>query len=226
MEIERVNEFTIKFFITYRDIEKRGFDKEEIWYNRDRSEELFWEMMDEAHQQEQFPLEGPLWIQVQALDKGLEILVTRASLSKDGSKLELPISEDKQLDMPIDENIEKILDQQFNSQKDSEDDDDELDNEEDYLSFLIGFRDFEDLISLSHAVETSTFFNSIYHHDGQYYLYVVFHPEADDKEQDDVLSQLLEYGYESDLTVYRVQEYGKVILAENGLEHIQEHFSV
>lgn len=36
MEIERVNEFTIKFFITYRDIEDRGFDREEIWSDRER----------------------------------------------------------------------------------------------------------------------------------------------------------------------------------------------
>ena len=33
---------------------KRGFDREEIWYNRDRSEELFWEMMDEVHNERSF----------------------------------------------------------------------------------------------------------------------------------------------------------------------------
>ena len=48
MEIERINEHTVKFYISYHDIEERGFDREEIWYNRDRSEELFWEMMDEG----------------------------------------------------------------------------------------------------------------------------------------------------------------------------------
>ncbi len=41
MEIERINDSTIKFYITYRDIEDRGFDRDEIWYNRERGEELF-----------------------------------------------------------------------------------------------------------------------------------------------------------------------------------------
>ncbi|MEK0086287.1 adaptor protein MecA, partial [Benzoatithermus flavus] len=95
MEIERINEHTVKFYISYVDIEERGFDREEIWYNRERSEELFWEMMDEVHGESDFSLDGPLWIQVQALEKGLEVVVTKAQLSKDGSKLELPLPEEK-----------------------------------------------------------------------------------------------------------------------------------
>ena len=40
-DIERINDHTMKFFITYIDIEDRGFNREEIWYDRERSEELF-----------------------------------------------------------------------------------------------------------------------------------------------------------------------------------------
>lgn len=223
MEIERVNEYTIKFFITYNDIETRGFDKEEIWQNRERGEELFWEMMDEAHQQEQFSLEGPLWIQVQALDKGLEILVTRASLSQDGSKLELPISDDKQVDVPVDENIEKMLDHQFTSDDDRSEDD--LDSgEEDYLSFMLRFSDIEDLIRLSHHIKTESFEDSLFHHDSKYYLYVTFYDAYSESEQDDVLSQMLEYGDEADMTIHRLEEYGKVIIQDNALEQLNEKF--
>lgn len=109
MEIERINEHTVKFYMSYGDIEDRGFDREEIWYNRERSEELFWEVMDEVHEEEEFAVEGPLWIQVQALDKGLEIIVTKAQLSKDGQKLELPIPEDKKQE-PASEDLDALLD--------------------------------------------------------------------------------------------------------------------
>ena len=34
MEIERINENTVKFYISYLDIEERGFDRDEIWYNK------------------------------------------------------------------------------------------------------------------------------------------------------------------------------------------------
>ena len=129
MEIERINENTVKFYISYGDIEERGFDREEIWYNRERSEELFWEMMDEVHQEEEFVVEGPLWIQVQALDKGLEILVTKAQISKDGQKFELPIPNEKLKDFPVDDKIEDLLDHHLNPGH--SDDDDILLEEED-----------------------------------------------------------------------------------------------
>lgn len=223
MEIERVNANTLKFFITYRDIENRGFDREEIWYDRERGEELFWEMMDEAHQREQFSLEGPLWIQVQALEKGLEIIVTRAQMSNDGSKLELPISEDKQLDLPIDENIDKILDDKFTIQNSYETEEAEQ-LEEEELTFTIGFKDFEDVISLAHGFNADGVENGLYNFEDRYYLHVVFDEALSEDDQDNRLSQLLEYGYESDLTVHRMQEYGKEILSEQALEQLRVHF--
>jgi|SRR5579875_1297447 len=221
MDIERINENTIKFYISYVDIEERGFDREEIWYNRERSEELFWEMMDEVHEEEEFIAEGPLWIQVQALDKGLEILITKAQLSKDGQKFELPIPVDKMKDLPVDEKIEDLLDQHFNSDYDE----DELLPEEG-LEFILAFKDFEDVISLSKRQGLDHLVTKLYYFEGKYYLYTEFPEElfAED-DIDDILSILLEYGYETQLTIHRIQEYGKEIIASDVFEVIRKHFS-
>ncbi|HEX6922749.1 MAG TPA: adaptor protein MecA [Bacillales bacterium] len=226
MKIERVNEHTLKFFITYVDMEKRGFDREEIWYNRERGEELFWEMMDEAHYEEEFPLSGPLWIQVQALEKGLEIIVTRAQLSQDGSKLELPINENKQIDIPVDEDMEDLMEQSSYSNRrklkrvSRTEGDDEL-------AFLIGFDDFEDAIQLSRRFGGEGLSTSLYHFEDSYYLHVVFQeedPDDDDGRQDDQLSVLLEYGFETDLTIHRLKEYGKLIIESQALETLNRNF--
>ncbi|MFK9095299.1 adaptor protein MecA [Bacillus salipaludis] len=223
MEIERINENTVKFYISYGDIEERGFDREEIWYNRERSEELFWEMMDEVHGEEEFAVEGPLWIQVQALDKGLEVLVTKAQLSKDGQKFELPIPNDKIKDIPVDDKIEELLDQHFNPNH-SEDDDILL--EEETLEFLLAFKDFEDVISLSNRAGLDDLVTKLYHFEGKYYLYTEF-PEDfyEEDEIDDLLSVLLEYGYETQLTIHRVQEYGKEIISKDVFEELRKYFS-
>src|SRR5699024_7127957 len=106
MEIERINDNTVKFYISYLDIEDRGFEREEIWYNRERSEQLFWQMMEEVNFKEDFTIEGPLWIQVQAMEKGLEITVTKAQLSNNGENIELPLEDDNTIDIPVDEKIE------------------------------------------------------------------------------------------------------------------------
>jgi adapter protein MecA 1/2 len=222
MEIERINENTVKFYISYRDIEERGFDREEIWYNRDRSEELFWEMMDEVHQEEEFTVEGPLWIQVQALEKGLEVLVTKAHLSKEGSKLELP-PYDKMKDFPVDEKIEELLDHQFNPKSAEEED---PDFEED-LEFLLNFKDFEDVIALSKRPGIDKIKTSLYSFSDQYYLYIEF-PEQDfedEEEIDNILSVLLEYGHESNVTIHRVEEYGIKVIEADVFTVIRKHFS-
>ncbi|RHW43225.1 adaptor protein MecA [Neobacillus notoginsengisoli] len=219
MEIERINENTVKFYISYIDIEERGFDREEIWYNRERSEELFWEMMDEIHQEEEFVVEGPLWIQVQALDKGLEVLVTKAQLSKDGQKFELPVPNDKLKDEPVDEHIEEMLDHHFTPGNEDHSEDNEI------LDFLLSFRDFEDLIQLSKRGGLDEITTRLFHYENRYYLYVEFPEEQFEEEKiDDLLSVLLEYGEESQLTIHRLEEYGKEIIANDVFSEICKHF--
>ncbi|WP_078408679.1 adaptor protein MecA [Priestia abyssalis] len=222
MDIERINDNTVKFYVSYIDIEDRGFDRNEIWFNRERSEELFWEMMDEIHQEEEFAVEGPLWIQVQALEKGIEVIVTKAQLSKDGQKFEVPIGEDRKIDIPVDERIESMLDQQFNQGKEDE----ELESEDDSLQFVIRFRDFEDVISLSHRLELEDVMNQLYSFEGRYYLYVEFLEEHEMvHDLDNILSVLLEYGNESPVTIHRLQEYGNQIMEQQALKQVKQYFS-
>jgi adapter protein MecA 1/2 len=222
MEIERINENTVKFYISYVDIEERGFDREEIWYNRERSEELFWEMMDEIHQEEDFSVEGPLWIQVQALEKGLEILVTKAQLSKDGQKFELPIPDEKFRDLHGDERIEDLLDEHFHP-KHAEALDDMDDGN---LDFLLRFADFEDLISLSRNAELDALKTKLYSFEGKYYLYVEFpEDEFEEDEIDNVLSFLLEFGTEAYTTIHRIEEYGKQIMDKDVFRTIRQYFT-
>ncbi len=223
MDIERINENTVKFYISYGDIEERGFDREEIWYNRERSEELFWEMMDEVHQEEEFAVEGPLWIQVQALEKGLEILVTKAQLTKDGQKFELPIPPEKFSDLPGDGNIVDLLDQHASFQNDE---DYLLSGDDESLDFLLVFQDFEDLIMLSKQPGLENLDAKLYHFEGRYYLYVEFPEDSIEEEEiDDILSILSEYGYETPVTIHRLQEYGKEILSENVFTEISKYFA-
>ncbi|WP_114743965.1 adaptor protein MecA [Falsibacillus pallidus] len=219
MEIERINENTVKFYISYLDIEERGFDREEIWYNRERSEELFWEMMDEVHQEEEFSVEGPLWIQVQALDKGLEVLVTRAQMSKDGQRFELPIPEDKLKDLPVDERIEELLDQQFQLRQQDSDN-------EDSLEFLLSFKDIEDAISLSKRPGLEHLNTKLFSFEDKYYLYVEFQEDVfEEDEIDNVLSVLLEYGNETQMTIHRLEEYGNIVIDKDVFSVLNKHFS-
>ncbi|WP_347861174.1 adaptor protein MecA [Salimicrobium sp. PL1-032A] len=229
MEIERINENTVKFYITYSDVEKRGFNREEIWYDRERSEQLFWEMMDEVSDQEDFSPEGPLWIQVQAMDKGMEIIVTKAQLSQDGQKLELPDNEDKNIDIPMDEKLESLLENESteSEKKESESNEEQEEVSEEPLAFALRFPDIEDVIQLSHYVTLpDTVHDSLYHYEDAYYVYIQFTDEdMNDKEQENYLSRLMEFGSETTNTIHLISEYGKTIFEEDALQSIAKHFS-
>ena len=47
-----------------------------------RGEEFFWSMMDEINEEEDFVVEGPLWIQVHAFEKGVEVTISKSKMKK------------------------------------------------------------------------------------------------------------------------------------------------
>ncbi|MFC4559329.1 adaptor protein MecA [Virgibacillus kekensis] len=220
MEIERINENTVKFYISYIDIEDRGFEREEIWYNRERSEQLFWQMMDEVNYKEDFTVDGPLWIQVQALDKGLEIIVTKAQVSKNGENIELPTENGQTIDISVDEKIEDLLEDKYGSSKDRTADDN--------LSLTVKFNDFEDVIQLSYYLQDKDagIDDTLYHHDNKYYLYMEFPSgeDTDDDEHEDIISQIFEFAHDTEVTIHFLEEYGNQVFESNTFEQVRTYF--
>ncbi|MGM0523573.1 MAG: adaptor protein MecA [Bacillota bacterium] len=225
MKIERINDNTIKFYISYMDIEDRGFNREEIWYNRERSEQLFWQVMEEAdHAEEDFEIEGPLWIQVQALEKGLEITVTKAQMSKDGQNLEVPVDQMVSQDH-IQEKIESLLEQDHIG--DHSNQEGHADEEYKILPNLVSFKDFEDVILLSHAIDAEFIDHAIYHYKDKYFMIYTFDDvHLDDIAQDGLKSKIEEYGTKSKQSIAMILEYGKPIFEEDGLTAMKHLFTL
>lgn len=205
MEIERINENTVKFFLSYNDIEERGFTREEVWYNRDKSEELFWEMMDEINEEAEFEVDGPLWIQVHAMNKGIEVTVTRAQTSEDGELEESPFSGDDSK-KPFRPNIEVIDDSDENATIGPG-------GTMEWLENTFYFKEFEDVIMLSSRVKEYNVTTSLYSLDNTFYLHVLYDaPDMDDMQKTDLYSVITEFGTASNMTIHRLEEYGNVIM--------------
>ncbi|MDI3234562.1 adaptor protein MecA [Exiguobacterium antarcticum] len=206
LKIERVNDNTVKFFITYTDIERRGFARDEIWYNRERGEQLFWQMMDEANEKESISFEGPLWIQVQAFEKGLEVTVTIAKTSVDGEQVD-------------EEELDSLL---RSAMSDAEEKETELSQD-----VLFETTDFEHIIALSQYAEAPIFeelSTSLYQKDGLYLLHLHFKEETEVEEQENVMSLIAEYLNFSEQMIHPVAEYGKLIVANDVFTFIRKQF--
>ena len=227
MEIERINENTIKFYISYMDIENLGYEKEDIWYNRERSEQLFWHMMDEVNHKEDFNPDGPLWIQVQAMEKGLEIIVTKAKLSKQGNQYGLDSSDEDDLDFPGEDKIENILEDTFGKNISEEHEAEDL--HEDKMWMIVEFTDIEHTIQLSHYMKSDYEIEeeTLFHYNDKYYLYVEFAVDIleDDEIQENLISKMLEFGNDSNISLHVLEEYGKIIIEDNTFATLSAHFS-
>ncbi|WP_404283150.1 adaptor protein MecA [Exiguobacterium aurantiacum] len=218
MKIERINDNTVKFFITYVDIEKRGFARDEIWYNRERGEQLFWQMMDEAHEREDISFDGPLWIQVQAFEKGLEVTVTIA-------KNVIDSDDDSELGSLLRSAIDEARDQQSVLDQLSELDEIEAESEA-WAPLAMETDDFEAIISLSkRAGEALNNVNlKLFHYDNRYYLWIDFPDEMEPEEEENVLSLLAEYLTFSTQTLAMLEEYGKLILDGDVFSKVRHYF--
>jgi len=231
MEIERINENTIKFFISYVDIEDRGFEREEIWYDRERSEKLFWQMMEEVNDKEDFIVKGPLWIQVQALEKGLEVVVTRSKNSTADDDFKLPLEKEDQIELPVEKSIESILESKFGrSDKTIPTNVEEEEEVERNLSIVVYFNGFEDFIQLSHYLEHAEVNEGVddilYHYNGKYFLHLEFSPsEYEEDEQHNLTSQVMEFSNKSTVSTHLLLEYGKIIFANNALSQARTYFT-
>ncbi|WP_414054066.1 adaptor protein MecA [Macrococcus equi] len=220
MRIERVNDTTLKFYLTYADIEARGFKRDELWTSRKAGEAFFWSMMEEINDEEDFFVEGPLWIQVHAFDKGIEFVVTK---SKSDDALQLPEDESPE---NLEYHVNDFLNKSMHDEKELRDllmkaaAINELDNE-----FIAHFNSLEDIIQFSYDRHLDIDIEDLlYMLDGKYYYYVNFDDRCSDEEVHTYVAHILEYADETRISIEQLEEYGKVVMSYNVKHQVKKHF--
>lgn len=229
MEIERINDHTIKFFVPFQDVETRGFSKEEVLFQPERGEELFWEIMEEINQGEEYELESPLWIQVHVTDLGLEVIAVGIR-ALNGEAFESLSS--GPFEGTILEQLEKILEQLqidekgalkalVNRREESNINGAEADKTDEIRVF--SFAAFEDIIQLSAYEQQMPEIDGIYVLEGKYYIGVCLDALEGD-ELKNVRGLLMEFGDVSPIGWVRIQTYGKCLGKSDGLTKIRQAF--
>jgi adapter protein MecA 1/2 len=122
MRVERIAKDKVRIFISYDDLEARGIDKDEIWQNGRKVQELFWDMMETAYVEVGFEIAGPIAVEAFTMPtEGVVVIVTRVP--------SLPSAPDDD-DDASDESIEPDA----------------------FASFIFEFDDFEEVIRACHAI--------------------------------------------------------------------------
>lgn len=224
MDIERVNENTFKMHLTYHDIEKRGYTREDIWYNRSKGEQLFWDMMEEVNTDDYFDVEGPIWIHVNASEEGLEVVVTRVNMAKEIEKLlgtptANEATDNDQNNYDMDDLPDNELLEHLRNLDDLEDEDVPFIP----THFIFTFKDIDELIPVAAHFVNDALKTALYEFEAAYYLVVDF---SDEKSINyiDKTAIIQEYLQPSRITVHRLEEYGTPIMASECLETVRKYF--
>lgn len=218
MRIERVNESTLKFYLTYTDIEARGFKRDDLWTSRKKGEEFFWSVMEEVNQEEDFFFDGPLWIQVHAFDKGIEVVVTKSK----NDDLQLPEDDS---DLNIDEKVNDFINNSMHSDSELRDLLMRASEESTEQFFIVHFDDLEDLIQFSyHNYEDVDIEDLLYMYEGKYYYYVEFDDHMSEDAIHSYIAHLLEYANETQISHEQLDEYGKIVMSHNVKRQVKQYF--
>jgi adapter protein MecA 1/2 len=195
MKVERIAKDKVRIFISYDDLEERGIDRDEIWQNGRKVQELFWDIMETAYEEVGFEIEGPISVEAFTMPtEGVVVIVTR-----------VPSLPAKPTDPEDDDDTDIEINMTF------------------YSTFVFCFADFEDVVHAAHALVPCDVEASLYRYQDAYHLYID-EDSIRDVVYDGVWAILQEYGEYSNVTKAVLDEYGEVILKNNAVEQIASRF--
>jgi adapter protein MecA 1/2 len=195
MKVERIAKDKVRIFISYDDLEERGIDRDEIWQNGRKVQELFWDIMETAYEEVGFEIEGPISVEAFTMPtEGVVVIVTR-----------VPSLPAKPTDPEDDDDTDIEINMTF------------------YSTFVFRFADFEDVVHAAHALYPCGVEASLYRYQDAYHLYID-EDSIRDVVYDGVWAILQEYGEYSNVTKAVLDEYGDVILKNNAVEQIASQF--
>lgn len=203
MKIERLSQDKIRIFLTFDDLLERGIQKEDMWREPPRLHELFSEMMEQAYHELGFDASGPLAVEVFAMPaQGMVVIVTRGKMNGHN-------------------------DEQSTDDEDLEDDIYELEVTLEHSEIVMyAFRDFEDVIAACKQLQSSQLTESgrLYAYNSKWIL-ALDPAQLEASRHNAVIALLAEYGEATSVTYAMLEEYGKVIMAEDAVREICSHFS-
>lgn len=220
MEMEHINENTIRVLIGNADLEERGITFLDLLGNHKQIEEFFYSILEEVDVDEQFHESDAITFQVLPNGSGLELFISKGGpLSED---IDFSSASDKFDSGDFSQLIKKQLVQ-----------DGQADNVENYLDnpnkeieeVVLRFDQFEDMVSLSKRLYLDNAASNLYLYKGDYFLHLVFFiEEMIERSVDEEVSLALEFAEKTPITHGILTEHGQLIMENSALELTRYYF--
>lgn len=215
MEMEHINENTIRVLIENADLEERGITFLDLLGNHKQIESFFYSILEEVDVDEQFHESDAITFQVLPNGNGLELFISKGG----GLNEQFDLSELPENSTPEDF-TEFVKKQILNSSNELDEIDSYLQDPELLTSeVILKLNQFEDMISLANMMYLDNAVSNLYSYQGSYFLQLVFFvEEMTETSVEDEIAIALEFTEETQITADVLGEYGKLIMEKSALE--------
>lgn len=227
MEIEHINDDTIRVRIENADLEARGYTFLDLLGNQKQIETFFYSILEEVDIDDEFQESDAITFQVMPSRNGLELFI-----SKNTDIHENFLSGDDIEGFDSDyspHDYSRFEDNRKNGHRDTEKQEGVFDSYEadaDSHEFVIEFREFEQIIQLAKTFNTETGLSSLYQFAGKYFMeFFLINDEFSTRSPKEDQAIILEYGVESTVNSDILNEHGKQLIKDVALETINHHFN-
>lgn len=216
MEMEHINENTIRVLIGNEDLVDRGITFLDLLGNQKEVENFFYSILEEVDIEDEFQGSEAVTFQVLPKSDGLELFISKNASLDDVSNFEgiNDLNSEEVSNM-----IRKQIEGDF-----AEDTKEFADDTIKTYVFELGT--FETMVQLSNEVYLQSVITNLYTFKNNYYLQVIFLLDEKGKHEiENEVAQLLEYSNLSLITSETLVEYGTCVMERNAMDVTRYYFN-
>lgn len=233
MEMERINENTIRVLIGNDDLTQRGITVLDLLGNHQQIESFFYSILEEVDTEHQFQDNDSVTFQVLPNRNGLELFISKNGIDEEVIADQTDDEQDLQTD-DISDFLKRQLEQtdaKHSDQRKSAIGADELsdavNNQELEKSItVIKLSDFENMVQIARVLHLENAISNLYTYRDSYYLEIIFFVDQTTPETiKDELAVAYEYGDKATVTADVLNEHGKKVMDNSALELTRYYFN-
>lgn len=228
MEMERINENTIRVLVDSNDLEERGIKILDLLSDHKQIQDFFYSILKEVDSTHQFQDNDSVTFQVMPTGNGLELFISKND--------QVNAMGDGRNDA-ITDYIRQSIAQRRKDESSTNEADESLKaddypisgNDSDTLTKLVvvRFDQFEDLIQYAKVAEDNNVVSELYKYNDQYYLTLQYliTDENTDEEIKNQIALAYEYGNTTNIASDYLAEHSKKLMEISALHLIQHYFN-
>lgn len=220
MEMERINENTIRVLVDSNDLEERGIKILDLLSDHKQIQDFFYSILKEVDSTHQFQDNDSVTFQVMPTGNGLELFISKND--------QVNAMGDGRNDA-ITDYIRQSIAQRRKDESLKADDYPISANDSDPLTKLVvvRFDQFEDLVQYAKVAENNNVVSELYKYNDQYYLTLQYliTDENTDEEIKNQIALAYEYGNATNIASDYLAEHSKKLMEISALHLIQHYFN-